>query len=215
MGLEGKKSVSTESLVLTAQSIDREIAKYSDAVQDIVLPTPTDDVVETLTILKRRPLGSGPYPNVSVYEAGNKILSDLVVFEGVKKLLKGLADHSIELPFAEYTIRLRTSPGFSVTASCGEIRLIGAACNVAKSFFGTRRRTQEQRLSRDQEANYRVLLFNADATPDPSNYIGISTAELIYVLLRFSCDHTQRRLKAATIRAKLTGATPAIQSQWT
>ena len=39
--------------------------------------------------LKREKIGRGPYPEVSIFETSNRIMTDLVILFGIKKILIG------------------------------------------------------------------------------------------------------------------------------
>jgi len=56
------------------------IATYLASVEEIENSLGDHRVVlDLLTALKREALGAGPYPHVTMFEAANRILSDLVI----------------------------------------------------------------------------------------------------------------------------------------
>jgi hypothetical protein len=111
--------------------------------------------------LKREKLVGGPYPNVSLFEAANRIMSDLVILRGVAWLLQ----NSI-FPFSSYTVEFGNEDenGFDIQASSGIVLLVGEAFNVAPSFFQTKKSSALKKLRRNgSNASYRILMFNEDA----------------------------------------------------
>lgn len=117
--------------------------------------------VPLFTALKREKLTDGPYPGVTLFEAANRIMSDLVILGGISGLLKREA-----FPFTSYTVEFGNEDknGFDIRASSGSETLIGEAFNVAPSFFQLKKASALKKLRRDVSATYRVLMFNEDAT---------------------------------------------------
>ena len=55
------------------------IATYLASVEEIGNSLGDHKVLQLLKVLKREALGAGPYPHVTMFEAANRILSDLVI----------------------------------------------------------------------------------------------------------------------------------------
>jgi len=93
--------------------------------------------------LKREKLVGGPYPDVSIFEAANRIMSDLVILKGVAGLLR-----SNWFPFSSYTVEFgnENENGFDIRASSGSASLVGEAFNVAPSFFQTKKGSALKKL---------------------------------------------------------------------
>ncbi len=111
--------------------------------------------------LKREKLVGGPYPDVSLFEAANRIMSDLVILKGVAGLLQNNS-----FPFSSYTVEFgnENENGFDICASSDSASLVGEAFNVASSFFQTKKGSALKKLRRDgANATYRILMFNDDA----------------------------------------------------
>lgn len=111
--------------------------------------------------LKREKLVGGPYPDVSIFEAANRIMSHLVILKGVAGLLQ-----SNSFPFSSYTVEFgnENQNGFDIRASSDSAVLVGEAFNVAPSFFQTKKGSALKKLRRDgANATYRVLMFSDDA----------------------------------------------------
>lgn len=115
-----------------------------------------------LESLKRDKLKDGPYAGVTLFEAANRIMSDLVILHGVSWLLR----HR-RFPFDKYIVEFGNEDknGFDIRATndTGNT-LVGEAFNVAPSFFPVKKSSAVRKLGeRGSEANYRVVLVNHDA----------------------------------------------------
>ncbi|UVM48093.1 MULTISPECIES: hypothetical protein [unclassified Pseudomonas] len=111
--------------------------------------------------MKRDRLGHGPYPGVSLFEAANRIMSDLVILHGVAALLKDK-----HFPFDEYTVEFgnENHNDFDIYASSTGVSLAGEAFNVAPSFFQNKKSSALNKLrSKAPDVTYRVVMFNAEA----------------------------------------------------
>ena len=148
--------------MISRTNIEQVIAQYQASVDAIENPLINYRGLELLQTMKRGVLGAGPYPHVSVFEAANRILSDLVILQGVKWLLE-----KNTFPFDAYSMEYGTDDetGYDVTARRDGRTLKGEAFNVAPSFFQTKKSKMLTKL-RKAEADFKVLLFNDDAV-DP------------------------------------------------
>ncbi|MBY4949498.1 hypothetical protein K6V92_23115 [Cupriavidus respiraculi] len=118
--------------------------------------------VPLLTALKRTKLAHGPYPGVTLFEAANRIMSDLVILRGVAGLLAQNA-FGIETYRVEFGNEDRN--GFDLTAvdPSGAV-LVGEAFNVAPSFFGSKKQAALAKLrAKGAESAYRLIVVNHDA----------------------------------------------------
>lgn len=117
--------------------------------------------VALMLALKRDRLGHGPYPGVSLFEAANRIMSDLVILHGVAALLKDK-----HFPFDEYLVEFgnENRNRFDICANTQNLSLAGEAFNAAPSFFPNKKRTALKKLrSNALEENYKIIMFNAEA----------------------------------------------------
>ena len=135
------------------------IATYLASVEEIGNSLGDHKVLHLLKVLKREALGAGPYPHVTMFEAANRILSDLVILYGVKWLL----DNNI-FPFESYTVEYgnENKNGFDICATGNGRTLIGEAFNVAESFFQAKKSTMLKKLAKSH-ADYKIIMFNHDA----------------------------------------------------
>jgi hypothetical protein len=115
---------------------------------------------ELLRELKRGKTDLPPYPNVSWFEAANRIMTDLVTLYGARWLLTRK-----DLPFDSYDVQYGNEGhrSFDIEADHEGTRLIGEVFNVANSFLATKTRKACEKLTElGSEAEYRLILLNAD-----------------------------------------------------
>jgi hypothetical protein len=130
-----------------------------------------------LESLKREKVKTGPYPNVTLFEAANRIMSDLVILHGVA----GLLQEKI-FPFSEYIVEFGNEDknGFDIRASSPSATLVGEAFNVAPSFFQGKKRTALKKLrEKASQETYRIIMFNSDAPP--ANYMAKHEPNIFHV----------------------------------
>ena len=147
--------------ILSASNIDAITAGFYASLTSIGESIRGKTGVPLFMALKREKLVGGPYPDVSIFEAANRIMSDLVILKGVAGLLQ-----SNSFPFSSYTVEFgnENQNGFDIRASSDSASLVGEAFNVAPSFFQTKKGSALKKLRRDgANATYRVLMFNDDA----------------------------------------------------
>lgn len=116
--------------------------------------------VALLNSLKRGSIGVGPYPKVALFEAANRIMTDLVILYGVKWLLRNTG-----LPFLLYTVELghENHGQHDIVAEADGKVLVAEAFNVAQSFFPIKRASAIRKLrSSAARSDYRVIVCNHD-----------------------------------------------------
>ncbi len=131
---------------LDKNNIDNAILNYKILLKDFPTSIIAKSPLVLLTKIKREKIKLGPYPNVTLFEAANRIMSDLTILLGVKKLLQG---EITEIDFNKYLIELgnEDNNGFDITASNNEYKLIGEGFNVAKSFFQPKKTSALKKMS--------------------------------------------------------------------
>lgn len=152
--------------VLNNDNIDEMIEKYKMLLQQGPLKIEGHQTPYAfLKAIKREKLTTGPYPGVSLFEAANRIMSDLVILYGVKSLLKEEFDG---VKFTEFEVCFGNEDHepHDVNAKSGEYQLAGEAFNVAESFFYLKKRASLDKLFKKETSDKRlmVLLYNDDAT---------------------------------------------------
>jgi hypothetical protein len=150
--------------VLTGQNVDAQIASYLSTVTDLGASLGQLRGVALFEALKRSAVKSGPYPHVTLFEAANRIMTDLVLLYGVRWLLR-----SKKFPVDSYTVEYghENNNGFDVMAEKDGIRVVGEAFNVAPSFFQGKKSAMLNKLRKKGiGAAHSLLLFNHDAMPE-------------------------------------------------
>jgi hypothetical protein len=148
---------------ITARNIDRLFSRFVSEAELVGESIAGLRGVRLLSALKRDVVGAGPYPNVTLFEAANRIMTDLVMLHGVRWLLK----HEV-FPFHSYTVEYGhgNEGAHDIVAREGGKILIGEVFNVAPSFFPLKKATALKKLRASKtKAEYRLILVNHDAVP--------------------------------------------------
>jgi hypothetical protein len=164
---------------LSASNIDKITAEFCTSLESIGESIQGKTGVDLFMALKREKLSGGPYPGVSLFEAANRIMSDLVILKGIADLL-----NNNRFPFTSYTVEFGNEDknGFDIRASSDKVSLVGEAFNVAPSFFQAKKGSAIKKLRRDGvNADYRVLMYNSDAIP--LNYSPKAEKKLHHILV--------------------------------
>lgn len=146
---------------LNRQNIDSAIQDYVSSIEGIGAIISGLTGVNLFHCLKRQQVGAGPYPHVTLFEAANRIMTDLVILKGVKWLLDTHA-----FPFDEYVVEYgnEDSNDHDITAIEGDKKLFGEAFNVAPSFFQGKKASMLKKLrSPHCMADYKIIVANSDA----------------------------------------------------
>ncbi len=142
-------------------NIDRALADYAEHIKGIGSSIAGLTGLDLLETIKRRPVLAGPYPKVTLFEAANRIMTDLVLLRGIKWLLANRA-----FPFRIYAIEYGHSNknDHDIMAEHKGKALIGEAFNVAPSFYGSKKYKALKKLrSSNVAAEYKLILANEDA----------------------------------------------------
>jgi hypothetical protein len=156
---------------LDRNNIDKIIKLYTDSLKEMDLKISANNIIELLEKLKRENIDKGPYRNITLFEAANRIMSDLVILFGVKDLLDGKYEN---INFSQYIVEYgnENNNEHDIIAEDEKtgIKLIGEAFNVSKSFFQTKKYNSLKKLRKNESKNIiKVLLYNMDAVD--KNYI--------------------------------------------
>jgi hypothetical protein len=149
---------------LTEDNVDDALETYVRSVEAVGDCIRGLSGIQLLETLKRGKVGCGPYPSVSLFEAANRIMTDLVILYGVRWLLRNKA-----FPFRSYTVEYghENNNAHDLKAEQAGRILIGEAFNVAPSFFSTKKTAAIQKLRASTiRANYLVILCNDRAVLD-------------------------------------------------
>jgi hypothetical protein len=149
---------------ITQENVDGLIADYLVQVETIGTSVAGMSGLRLLKALKRDQLNVGPYPHVTLFEAANRIMTDMVILYGVRWILSTNA-----FPFEVYNVEYgnEDSYGFDLRASSNGRTLVGEAFNVAPSFFQLKKSAMLKKLRAPATvADFKLLMFNADAVPE-------------------------------------------------
>jgi hypothetical protein len=169
---------------LDRTNIRKELTSYLNSIKSIEAPTSPNDILEFMYLLKRKPLSSGPYPCVSLFETANRIFSDLVILFGVKQLLTKPVVGNIRLPFKEYEVALGVEGGNDLKAVSGSHYLIGEAFNASESLFPKKIKDSIEKLQKNNKrrVEYRLIIFNSDAVGDNAkDYLEKTKQSVLYL----------------------------------
>ncbi|MEQ9308056.1 MAG: hypothetical protein RLN90_01275 [Balneolaceae bacterium] len=148
---------------LNAKNIEPAISDYLLLLNEIPLSIHADNILGLLTTLKREKVEKGPYPHVTLFEAANRIMTDLTILFGVKNLLNGAIT---EIKFATYKVELGNEDynDHDIEATNGTVSLVGEAFNVSGTFFQGKKTTALRKLrSNANESKMKVIMYNSDA----------------------------------------------------
>ena len=149
---------------LNRNNIEATISDYESSIETIGDTLSGLRGIPLFQSLKRNRIGLGPYPHVTLFEAANRIMTDLVILKGVKWLLDTHA-----FPFDEYVVEYgnEDSNDHDITAHNGSKRLIGEAFNVAPSLFQCKKNAMRKKLRGNKDdADFMIVVANADAVND-------------------------------------------------
>src|SRR5258706_10782773 len=135
---------------LTPENIEATITEYNELLQGIPLEIKSENILLFLKDLKRGKLDKGPYPGISIFEAANRIMTDLTILYGVRALLRGAIP---EFNFNAYEVEYgnENKNDHDIMAENSYSQLKGEAFNVAKSFFYSKKYTALNKLNRSSK----------------------------------------------------------------
>jgi hypothetical protein len=118
-----------------------------------------------LNFLKREHSPIGPYTDITVFEAANRIATDLALFEGVLKMfMTGKIEPDATIQLRLGTMQADGKGDFSVFQSGGEIQ--GEVFDVAPSFFKAKLGKTLRKWK--DNSSLRYVVFNKDAVDEDS-----------------------------------------------
>ncbi len=151
---------------LNSSNIQDAIAEYRRILAEFPCEVKGGNPLEFLTKIKREKVGIAPYPNVSFFEAANRILTDLTILLGVQELLKG---NLSGVHFEEYKIELgiENNNKYDITAHNDRQELIGEGFNVSESLFqGKKAKTLKKLREPENDNKIKLLVYNNSAVSD-------------------------------------------------
>jgi hypothetical protein len=167
---------------ISLENSERLIQKYLASIEAIGTSILGLKGIPLIAELKRGKAGVGPYPKVSVFEAANRIMTDLVILYGVRWLLE-----KHRFPFESYLVEYghENNNDFDIEATGNGKKLIGEAFNVAPSFFQGKKASMLSKLSVDPAdgiaADFKLVMFNHDAVATGSRSAPPSGVQFVMV----------------------------------
>jgi hypothetical protein len=149
---------------LTAKNIDSEISQYRRSIAEIGSSISILKGIDLFVSMKRQPVGTGPYPHVTLFEAANRIMTDLVILHGVSWLLR-----TKTFPFDSYTVEYGNEDhnSYDITAKRRGRELTGEAFNVAPSFYQGKKSAMLKKLRNPaNSSDYKLIMANSDAVKE-------------------------------------------------
>lgn len=149
---------------LNRKNIDTAIREYMSSIADIGDILSNLKGVPLFQCLKRDQVGKGPYPHVTLFEAANRIMTDLVILKGVKWLLCNRP-----FPFDEYLVEYGNEDNndHDIIANQKGKKLAGEAFNVAPSFFQGKKSSMLKKLRTSGSiADFKLIIANTDAVKE-------------------------------------------------
>jgi len=175
------------------------IATYLASVEEIENSLGDHKILDLFKVLKRKAVGAGPYPHVTMFEAANRILTDLVILYGVKWLL----DNDV-FPFERYEVEYgnENNNGSDICAAGNGKTLAGEAFNAAPSFFQAKKCSMIKKVA-ESSADFKIIMFNHDAVkssyaPKPTKneyfvFVQVGTGDS-HTVPRFACEPKPERV---------------------
>ncbi len=150
---------------LNASNIDSSIDCYLGMINKLPISVAGDNIIHFLTKVKREETGLNPYFDLTFFEAANRIMTDLTILFGVKKLLvEGING----VKFDDYNVEFgnENKQAHDIMASNAEYELKGEAFNVAKSYFQIKKASALKKLRKtkiEPKKSFILLVYNSDA----------------------------------------------------
>jgi hypothetical protein len=107
---------------------------------------------------ENNPVAIGPYKNITLFEAANRIASDLVIINGLLQLIK---EHQLINPIMTLRLGITHQKGkgdFTIKVAGEEFE--GEAFNVAPSFLSIKLNKTNKKW---KDGNLKYILINSDA----------------------------------------------------
>lgn len=104
----------------------------------------------------------GPYQNISVFEAANRIASDLVIINGMLQLIEEKGYYNATFDLCLGTMHTKDKGDFTIYLDNGD-NLNGEAFNVAPSFLKAKLRTSLNKWEKFTKEKLDVILINDEA----------------------------------------------------
>ena len=157
------KKIKSIPTLITKADVDSFTRKYHEDLRNIPLHFSESNLLDFLNKLKRKKMSCGRYPNVSLFEAANRIMSDLVILGGLKMLFNN------QIPYLPTLEQYNVDFGHSNTQKHDIIGrdenfyFAAEAFNVSESFYnGKKSYTVRKFRNAEPKPSHSVIFCNAD-----------------------------------------------------
>lgn len=154
---------------LDKNNIQQKIDDYLKSISKMDITISANSVYDLLKMLKRNKIKNGPYPDVSLFEAANRIMTDLIILFGVKELLKKRDYNGILTEFDCFNVQFGAEniSEFDIFATNGKYNLKGEVFNVSPKFFQSKKYSMLKKLRENKNENdILILVYNKDAVSE-------------------------------------------------
>jgi hypothetical protein len=149
---------------LTLTNIPDIIADYKNLLTEVAPKIEGADILDLLKKLKRPGINKGPYPSVSIFEAANRIMTDLVIIYGAQLILEGKISGIPLVSKLRVDYGNQNTQAHDIIGKEGKHYLAGEAFNVAPSFFSNKKSSSIKKLLESEPApSHLFLLCNDDS----------------------------------------------------
>ena len=122
----------------------------------------SSNIYNLINLVKREHYTIGPYKNISLFEALNRIGSDLVLLNGAEKLFNGEIEGILP---DKIKLQMGSNRGFDFEVYTQDKIIYGEAFNAAESFCKEKMRQAIHKLitkSPDPDATIAIVMVNED-----------------------------------------------------
>jgi hypothetical protein len=153
---------------LTRNNIQQEITDLDQAIATLGVTIQGLGGYALLHSIKRDQLNVGRYQNITLYEAANRLMTDIVILHGVKWLFDQgpFRFDCYNVDFGHYHTQV-----YDIRATWRRQTLIGESFNSARSYYPQKiRETIKKLRATSDTCDYKLIMCNHDAlngTPPP------------------------------------------------
>lgn len=151
--------------ILNGNNIEAAISDYKNLLKDVNLKIEGKTLLELMIKLKRKEMQTGPYPHVSIFEAANRIMTDLVILFGVRQILANKFENLKDISEIKVDLGNENSQAHDIICRVDNKEFLsGEAFNVAPSFFNSKKSSSIRKLLQPENlAEHLLILCNDES----------------------------------------------------
>lgn len=184
------KNFTDKFRILHNKNIDEAIQVYKTLLKEIPLKIEAKDLLSLMKSLKRDKIGKGPYPDVSIFESANRIMTDLVILFGAKTVLDGKIEELIGVSelLVEYGNENKNAHDIIGKKDNGNVLFVGEAFNVATSYFAPKKSSTTKKFKESKTpAEFQIIFCNDDSHKSLES-INLTKSEINILPLNIKID---------------------------